>query len=260
LIELPKPQRWSTIFTDVEPPHSYVQDTGASVVHHVDYLKRREDHALCGVVLENPTTLGQTGPSEVVCPDCEAKLVEYQLTWWRTTARAATTELDELRVKYREVAEYADNQRRQLAALQPLAQGAEELSAEPAERRRELEGEPQGGSTAEQAGTTPTPYLDHALRELLDLCRRCDEAVPYWRLNRTMQDFSEKLNPDERVLLAQEIGADGSLIRWCTKEIESLGWRVTSNPVHGEPDAMWDAWAEDLYQTPKKTRWRLGWS
>ena len=76
--------------------------TSASVVHHMDYLNRRDDHALCGVALENPTTLGQTGPSDTVCTDCEGKLVEYHLTWWRNTARAATTELDELRVKYRE--------------------------------------------------------------------------------------------------------------------------------------------------------------
>jgi hypothetical protein len=224
----------------------------------MDYLNRRDDHALCGVALKNPTTLGQTGPSDAVCTDCEAKLVEYHLTWWRKTARAATTELDELRVKYRELAEYADNQGRQLPALQPVAQVEEDMSAEPPESRWKIEVEPQGDSTAKQAGTTPTPFLDHARRELMELCRRCDDAVPYWRLKRTVEVFSEKLNPDERVLLAQEIGADGSLIRWCTKEIESLGWSVTNNPVHGEPDATWDAWAQDLYQTPKKTRCRLG--
>jgi hypothetical protein len=245
-------------FRGVEPPHGYIWETSASVVHHVDYLNRRDDHALCAVALKNPTTLGQTAPPDAVCTDCEAKLAEYHLTWWRNTARAATTELDELRVKYRELAEYADSQHRQLAAVQPLAHVEKTLSAEPPESRRELEVEPQHDSPAKQAGTTPTPFLDHARRELMELCRRCDEAVPYWRLNRTMQDFSEKLNSDERVLLAQEIGTDGSLIRWCTQEIENLGWRVTSNPVHGEPDAMWDAWAQELYQTPRKTRWRLG--
>jgi hypothetical protein len=83
----------------VEPPHSYVQETSASVVHHVDYLNRRDNHALCGVALGNPTTLGETGPLDAVCTDCEAKLVDYHLTWWRKTARAATTELDELRAK-----------------------------------------------------------------------------------------------------------------------------------------------------------------
>jgi hypothetical protein len=235
-----------------------MQETSASVVHHVDYLDRRDDHALCGVVLENPTTLGQTAAPDAVCTDCEAKLVAYHLTWWRTTARAAETELDKLRVKYRELAEYADNQGRQLAALQPLAQVNEGSSAKPREGRREFGDEQQSESTSKQAGTAPTPFLDHARRELMELCRQFDEAVPYWRLNRTMQVFSEKLNPDERVLLAQEIGTDGSLIRWCTREIESLGWRVASNPVHGEPDAMWDAWTQDLYQTPKKTRRRLG--
>jgi hypothetical protein len=52
-----------------------------------------------------------------------------------------------------------------------------------------------------------------------------------------MQAFSDKLNSDERVLLAHEIGADGSLIRWCTTEIEGLGWQVTNNPVRAEVDA-----------------------
>jgi hypothetical protein len=235
-----------------------MQETSASVVHHVDYLNRRDDHALCGVVLENPTTLGQTAAPDVVCTDCEAKLAAYHVTWWRTTAMAAETELDELRVKYRELAEYSDNQGRQLAALQHLAQVNEELSAEPPGSRRQFGAEQESESTSKQAGRAPAPFLDHARRELMELCRQCDEDVPYWRLNRTMQVFSEKLNPDERVLLAQEIGTDGSLIRWCTREIESLGWRVASNPVHGEADAMWDAWTQDLYQMPKKTRWRLG--
>jgi hypothetical protein len=235
-----------------------MQETSASVVHHVDYLNRRDDHALCGVVLVNPSMLGQAAAADAVCTDCEAKLVVYHLTWWRTTARAAETELEELRVKYRELAEYSDNQRRQLAALQPLAQVNEELSARPPQDRREIGDEQRSEATSKQAGTAPTPFLDHARRELMELCRQCDQVVPYWRLNRTMQAFNEKLNPDERVLLAQEIGTDGSLIRWCTREIESLGWRVASNPVHGEPDAMWDAWTQDLHQTPKKARWRLG--
>jgi len=73
-----------------------------------------------------------------------------------------------------------------------------------------------------------------------------------------MDAFSDKLSSDERVLLAQEVGADGSFIRWCTTQIEGLGWRVTNSPVHGDADEMMDAWTQDLYQTPKKTKWRLG--
>jgi hypothetical protein len=61
-----------------------------------------------------------------------------------------------------------------------------------------------------------------------------------------------------RVMRAQEIGADGSLIRWCTAQIEGLGWQVTNNPVTGEAEDMMDAWTHDLYQQPKKTKWRLG--
>lgn len=117
---------------------------------------------------------------------------------------------------------------------------------------------PQSGSTAEEAETELTTFLGHARRELLDLCRQFDETVPYWRLKNTMQAFSDKLTSDERVLLAQEIGAEGSLIRWCTTQIESLGWRVTDSPVSGDTEAMMDAWIDDAYQTPKKTRWRLG--
>lgn len=72
-----------------------------------------------------------------------------------------------------------------------------------------------------------------------------------------MQAFSDKLSADERVRLAQEIGADGSLIRWCTTEVVNLGWQVSNSPVQGEPEEMWDAWTHDSYQTPKKTKWRL---
>jgi hypothetical protein len=245
-------------FRCVEPPHSYVHEASSSVVHHGDYLNRRNDQALCGVAFETPARLGPTIRPVAVCPDCEAKLAEYHLTWWRERAEAATAELDGLRVKYRELAEYVDNQRRQVAGSQHPTQVRGDPSGEDPEGRREIDGEPEAGSTAEHGETTPTPLLDQARKELLELCRRFDEAVPYWRVKNSMDAFNDKLNSDERVLLAQEIGADGSLIRWCTREIEGLGWQVTNNPVHGDADDMMDAWTEDLYQTPKKTKWRLG--
>jgi hypothetical protein len=234
----------STSFAGVEPPHTYLQQTSASVVHHRDYLNRRDDHALCGVALENPATLSPGVRPVAMCPDCEAKVVEYHLTWWRERAEAASAELDELRAKYRDLAERVDNQHRS--------------EGEDPDSRRQREGVPQGDSTAEEPETEPTTFLGHARRELLELCRQFDGTVPYWRLKNTMQAFSDKLTSDERVLLAHEIGADGSLIRWCTTEIESRGWRVADNPVSGGPESMMDAWIDDAYQTPKKTRWRLG--
>jgi hypothetical protein len=242
----------------VEPPHRYVHETASSVVHHEDYLNCRNDQALCGITFENPAQVGPTIRPVQVCPDCEAKLVDYHLKWWRESAEAATAELDGLRVKYRELAEYVDNQRRQVAGLHHPAQLGGDPNGENPEIRREIDGEPQAASTAEQDETTPTSLLDEARKELLELCRPFDEAVPYWRVKNSMDAFSDKLKSDERVLLAQEIGADGSLIRWCTKEIEGLGLQVTNSPVHGDTDAMMDAWIEDFHQTPKKTKWRLG--
>jgi hypothetical protein len=163
-----------------------------------------------------------------------------------------------LRIKYRELAEYVDNQRRQDHGLQHPAPVMGDSSGENPEIRREIDAEPQAGSTGNQSETTPTPLLDQVRKELLELCRPFDEAVPYRRVKNSMDAFSDKLNSDERVLLAQEIGADGSFVRWCMREIEGLGWQVTNNPVHGDADDMMDAWTEDLYQPPKKTKWRLG--
>jgi hypothetical protein len=245
LTEPTKRPRRSTTFASVEPPHHYMQETSSSVVHHEDYLHHRDDHALCGVAFENPAPLGVRPAA--VCPACEAKLAEYHLIWWRERAEAATAELDELRVKYRELAE-----------LQRPAQVREGPSAEKPESRREIDEEPQTGSTAEHAETTPPSLLDEARKELLELCRQFDEAVPYWRVKKSMDAFSDKRNSDERVRLAQEIGVHGSFIRWCTTEIEGLGWHVTNNPVHGDADDMMEAWTEDYYQARKKTKWRLG--
>lgn len=209
------------------------------MVHHSDYLNRRDDHALCGMALERPTTLGQTVGAVAICPGCEAKLAEYHLTWWRDKARAVAAELEELRVKYRELMERS---------------GGSDI-----ETVRRTEAGPRGDPTVGHDEAEPVSLLDHARVEVLRLCRQCrEEAVPYWRLKTTMQAFSDKLSADERVRLAQEIGADGSLIRWCTTEVVNLGWQVSNSPVQGEPEEMWDAWTHDSYQTPKKTKWRLG--
>ena len=245
-------------FRCAEPPHSYVRETSSSVVHHGDYLNGRNDQALCGVAFEGPAQLGPTIRPVAVCPDCEAKLAEYHLKWWRERAEAAMAELDGLRVKYGELAEYVDNQRRQVAGLQHPAPVMGDPSGENPESRRETDGRPQAGPTGEPGETTPTPLLDQVRKELFELCRRFDETVPYWRVKNSVDAFSDKLKSAERVLLAHEIGADGSLIRWCTKEIESLGWQITNNPVHGDADEMMDAWTHDFHQPPKKTKWRLG--
>ncbi|MCT7659454.1 hypothetical protein [Mycobacterium deserti] len=225
----------------MEPPHTYVRDASASVVHHGDYLNGRDGYTLCGTALGNPTRLDPAETDVAPCSACEAKLVEYHLTWWRDRAQTVTAELDALRVKYREMADLVDDHRHQPAASQHKADVTEASGAETSEGVEE-----------------PKTLLDHARRELLELCRQCDDAVPYWRLKNLMQAFSDKLSTDERVLLAQEIGTEGSLIRWCTTEIVKYGHSVTNNPVQVESEATWDAWTQDSYQTPKKTKWRLG--
>lgn len=226
----------------MEPPHSYVYETSSSVVHHGDYLNLRTDHALCGVTLEKPVLLGPTSRPGAVCPDCEAKLTEYHLKWWRERAEAATSELDDLRLKYRELADNSASERRELAPR------PEAVRADPS-------GEPESVS---EVDAEPASLLDQVRKEILELGRQLDETIPYWRLKNSIDTFNDKLTSDQRVLLAHDIGADGSLIRWCTREIESLGWQVTNNPVHGDAEDMMEAWTHDLYQPPKKAKRRLG--
>ncbi len=171
------------------------------MAHHADYLERREDHALCGAAIQDATTLTQVRGHDSICPDCEEKLVLYHLEWWRDKALAATAELEALRAEHPEPEESP-------------------VQVEPDESTDEPDAE-------------PTTLLDHARRELATLCREFDEAVPYFRLKNTMQAFSDRLESDERVLLAQEIGGDGTLIRWSTTEVEALGWHVSNSPVQG---------------------------
>ncbi|MGV0604531.1 hypothetical protein [Mycolicibacterium sp. XJ1904] len=217
----------------MEPPHSYVRDTSASVVHHGDYLNRDTHQALCGLVFTSATILGDVAGEGPVCADCEAKLAQYHAAWWRERALAVEGELEELRIRYRQLT------------------GQTEEAQEPSSKSAQATDSP---GTDEE----PTSLLGRARVELRALCRQCDGVVPYWRLKTTMQAFSDQLSTDDRVQLAQEIGADGSLIRWCTTEIGNLGWQVTNSPVQEESEAMWDAWTHDAYQTPKKNKWRLG--
>lgn len=200
-------------------------------MHHSDYLNRSNDQPLCGATLEKPVRLDPTIHPVAVCPDCEAKLPEYHLIWWRQTAEAATAELDELRAKYRELTQDVDDRRPVPLTEDPIG---------------------------DQVDTTPTSLLDQARRELLELCRRSDETVPYWRVKNTTDAFTDKLKSDERLVLAQEIGADGNFVRWFIREIEGLGLQVTDSPVHGDANDMMDAWTQEFYQPPKKTKWRLG--
>ncbi len=219
----------------MEPPHSYLREPSASVVHHADYLSARSDHALCGVAIQNATTLAETDSADALCPDCEAQLVVYHLEWWRSRALAVTAELDALRVKYPELMQSA---------------GAESTDVPPAEVEPD--------QAAQSAPTGATTFLDHARRELTQLCSQFDGAVPFYRLNKAMQDFSDKLNDDERAVLAREIGSDSSLIRWATSVVESLGLTVTNNRVQENSDMMWQEWLQESHQVPTKTKRRFG--
>ncbi len=212
----------------VEPPHSYIWETSASVAHHADYLELRENRGLCGAAIDDATPLTGADSPDAICPDCEQKLVLYHLEWWREKALAAVAELEALRTEHPEPAE------------------------SPSRVEQELD-DPVAESAAE-----PTTLLDYARRELATLCREFDEAVPYYRLKNTMQAFSDRLESDERALLAQEIGGDGTLIRWSATEVEALGWHVSNSPVQGDSEATWDAWIQDSYQAPKKAKRRFG--
>jgi hypothetical protein len=190
-------------------------------VHHGDYLGR-SDHALCGTVVGEGAALSADPVPLDVCPNCAARLAEYHAQWWREQALAIAAELAALRAKY---GEPPPSQSTPLPEL------------------------------VDDDAMVPASPLERARKEVVALCGRCGDAVPYFRLKKSMQVFSDTLEAEERVLLAQEIGEHGSLIRWCVTEIEGLGRHVTNNPVTGAADDMAQAWTEDAYQAPRKTKW-----
>jgi hypothetical protein len=205
------------------------------VVHHADYLNGLDDRALCGVAVQDPTALTQVSTGDALCADCEARLVVYHLDWWRSRALAVTAELDALRAKYPELVQPADTKRPDVPAA-----------------------EVERGKTAQPGPAEATTLLDSARRELTELCAQFDGAVPFYRLNNTMQDFSDKLSDDERLLLDRAIGSDSSLIRWATTEVESLGLSVTNNRVRENSDMSWQDWLQESQQVPTKTKRRFG--
>ena len=146
-------------------------------------------------------------------------------------AQAATAELEELRAKYRALTQFADTDSPHSATT---------------EVEHDLVDSP-----AETAQIEATSFLDRARRELTELSRQFDSAVPFYRLNNLMQEFSDKLDDDERVLLAQEIGPDSSLIRWATTEVEVLGLSVTNNRIQENSDMMWQEWLQESQQAPE---------
>ena len=151
----------------------------------------------------------------------------------------ATAELEKLRIGYRELQERAD--------VQPPAVAPEHVAEADSDE-----------TPADDADAEPATFLDQARRELTELCRQFDGAVPYWRLKNTMQDFNDRLETHQRVILAEEIGTDGSLIRWATTIIETRGWQVTNSPVQENSEMMWEEWLQESHQAPKKTKRRFG--
>jgi hypothetical protein len=218
----------------VEPPHSYLQDPSVSVVHHADYLNALDDHPLCGVALSGPAASVHPDAGATLCPDCEVRLVEYHLSWWRHRAEEATAELEKLRVEHREL--------QVRAGVEPKVPAPAEADA----------------TTSDDAEAELTTFLGQARRELVELCRQFDGAVPYFRLKKTMGAFSDGLDDQQRVLLAEEIGSDGSLIRWATIQLETMGLQVSNSPVQENTEMMWEEWLQETPQAPTKSKRRFG--
>jgi hypothetical protein len=73
-----------------------------------------------------------------------------------------------------------------------------------------------------------------------------------------MQDFNDRLDDHDRMLLAQEVASSGSLIRWATMEVESLGLSITNNRVQENAEMTWEEWLQESKQAPTKTKRRFG--
>lgn len=217
-------RRPSVTFSDVEPPHRFLLEPVTSVVHHGDYLGGSSDHALCGQVVGPGAVPSVSHVPSQVCPDCAARLAEYHAQWWREQALALAAELAELRTKYRELAGEPPQ-----SLPTPLPHPVD--------------------------ATVPASPLERARRELVALCGSCGDTVPFFRLKKSMQTFSDTLASEDRVLLAQEIGVHGSLIRWSVTEVEALGRQVANNPVTGDAEDMAQHWQQDADQTPRKSKW-----
>jgi hypothetical protein len=201
------------------------------VVHHADYLKARDDHALCGVALTQSSAVAQADAEGAVCVDCEAQLIVYHLEWWRETALAATAELEKLRAEHGV----------------PGTDDSEASVITPETHRVD-----------ESDQTEPATFLDRARRDLVELCRQFEGAVPFYRLKNAMQDFNDGLDDPGRALLAEEVHPHGSLIRWATTEVEALGLTVTNNRVRENNEMQWEDWLQESQPAPKVTKRRFG--
>ncbi|WP_157546174.1 hypothetical protein [Mycobacterium sp. IS-1742] len=95
------------------PRYFYVRDKGAAA-HHWDYLKNRNDHALCGHAFEAPVDLGYVARPKAVCRACQALLPRADGVLWREIAERLDTELAETRRRLEQVEVHAENQRRAL--------------------------------------------------------------------------------------------------------------------------------------------------
>ena len=176
------------------------------MVHHADYLSARDDQALCGVAIQNATALSKTDSADALCPDCEARLVVYHLEWWRSRSRAAIAELEALR---------GSTPTSCSPPLPSLRAPATEIEQDQA---------------VEPVPAEATTFLDHARRELSELCGQFDNAVPFYRLNKTMQDFSDTLNDDERVL-----AGSGDRVRQLPHPLGDNGSRIPRIERHEQP-------------------------
>lgn len=88
------------------PPQYFVVERGSRVAHHWDYLKDRNDTALCGHEYNREiASQGHDIPAINICEECTKLVPSYEAMWWRETAHIA----ENLRRKFQQKADLTDN-------------------------------------------------------------------------------------------------------------------------------------------------------
>ena len=80
----------------LQPPYYFVRDKSSRVAHHWDYLRSRDDHALCGSIYRVAIAWHGEQRPRAVCRECQARVPEFDAQWWRDLAESRDSEIEHL--------------------------------------------------------------------------------------------------------------------------------------------------------------------
>lgn len=208
-----------------DPAYFYVEEQSPDVVHHLDYLSKRPDHALCGCGgMKSQPSVATEGKE--ICERCIAKLPEYHAIWWREHCRHAAAEVAKLKAECRRLQAHSEEQRKH---IEKLLQRSKQLNQSPPKKQPQPKKQPAANGAKPRRTRTAASSAGNPFKVNRDSSRLTAKREPRVPDPEVVRKRIQEMNAPRRPKTEAEKRSDEAA-RESMRSYKPSSWRIGRGP------------------------------